>query len=374
MLYALTFPVHRRLAWTVMLLLLFGHVILFSATGVMGLQRYGSEFHYVIRQAICSAVGLAAMVLIARVPHSTWRKIALPGILGQIAIVALTLFSPFAHHAQGASRWLRIGEVAFQPSELSRITVALYVAHLLTLRQEGKIRWKHVPVRLLPVVALFALLLRQPDMGTTIQLTLVTASLLFLAGIRLRYFAGAAALGGLAVMYLTLTSDYRRRRLFAFLNPWADPQGSGFQTIQSFMSFLSGKIFGVGLGNGNSKLFFLPEVHTDFIFALVGEELGFVGAIGLCFAFFYLCYLVCLAPSRAKDIFGSYFAFGLALSIVLPILVNLGGVTGLLPVKGLPLPFISWGRSALLVNLLITGLLLSILRGPVTTPSDTREA
>src|SRR5262249_53346425 len=152
-----------------------------------------------------------------------------------------------------------------------------------------------------------------------------------------------------------LHSDYRRRRLIAFLNPWADPQGSGFQAIQSFLSIHSGKLFGMGIGNGNSKLFYLPEVHTDFIFSLIGEELGFLGATLLLALFLYFTYLLFKASSRAPDAFGRYLAFGLSLCLGLQVIINLGGVTGLIPIKGFPLPFLSWGRSALVVNLLMVG-------------------
>jgi cell division protein FtsW len=186
--------------------------------------------------------------------------------------------------------------------------------------------------------------------------------MLFIAGARPVYLVGTVGLGAMMFFIATLNSDYRRRRLAAFLNPWADPQGNGFQSIQSFISFHSGHFSGLGLGNGNSKLFYLPEVHTDFIFAMIGEELGFIGAAIVIISYAYLGYLLFKIVRFAPDAFGRYLAFGLALSLMLQIVVNLGGVTGLIPVKGLPLPFISWGRSAILVNLMMIGILLNIAK------------
>ena len=222
----------------------------------------------------------------------------------------------------------------------------------------------------IPVLIILGLIFKQPDLGTTTILVAVLMGMFFISGVRLSYLISFLGLGSLGFVFAIVQHTWRRQRLFAYLNPWADPQGTGFQTIQSFLSFHSGKLFGTGLGNGNSKLFFLPEVHTDFIFALIGEEMGFLGTITLLLLFTYFCYLLFKISFAAKDSFSCYLSFGLSLSMALQIAVNLGGVTGILPVKGLPLPFISWGRSALLVNLILMGILLNIVQSSSIIPEQ----
>jgi cell division protein FtsW len=352
----------KRITRLVILFLLMGEVLLFSATGVLGVQRFGSEFHYITRQTLTAIIGVMMMLLISRVRYQIWAKLAAPLLLVQLGLVAATLFSSLRHHALGASRWLDLGFIQFQPSELAKITVTIYLSQLLARSHEREITPKKWAILLAPVALLLLIIFKQPDLGTTVLVTTVALALFFIAGMRPLYFFGLIGSGGGVALFLALHSAYRRRRVLAFLNPWADPSGSGFQTIQSFLSFHSGRLFGVGIGNGNSKLFFLPEVHTDFIFSLVGEELGFVGAFLLLIVFVYFCYLLFKSSLACAEPLGRYLAFGLALSVILQIAVNLGGVVGLLPVKGLPLPFLSWGRSALLVNLAMLGILLNIIR------------
>jgi cell division protein FtsW len=323
-------------------------------------QRHGTEFYYVSRQALCGLFGLALMLVLSRVPYQKLSVIASPLLLLQIILVAMTMLSPLGHEAQGASRWLRLGPLSFQPSEMARFTVALYLARHLSRPASPSLSANLL--RFAPVSLLLLFIFRQPDLGTTALLLAVIIGMLFVAGLKLRYFAALVFSGAVFVTLSMLYSPYRMRRLTAFLDPWADPQGSGFQTLQSFISLYSGKVFGVGLGNGSSKLFYLPEVHTDFIFALIGEELGFIGAALTIVAFGALVYLMFKSAAYAKEPFGKYLGIGLALSFAIQIAVNLGGVTGTLPVKGLPLPFLSWGRSALLVNLCLMGVFLNIVR------------
>jgi cell division protein FtsW len=353
-------PLYRKLFSLVIVFLLIGEVLLFSATGVLGLERYGSEFWYFSRHSAAVAFGLCLLFFVSRVRYQFWAKLARPILFAQIVLIGLTLFSGFGHTAQGASRWLRTPWLAFQPSELAKISVTLYLARLLT--RPKPLTGGEWVLHLAPVGILLGLILSQPDMGTTILVSSVMLGMVFMAGLRPAYFYSLIG-GAVGVFAFTMVqSGYRRRRLIAFLNPWEDPQGAGFQTIQSFISFHWGKIFGVGLGNGNSKLFFLPEVHTDFIFALVGEELGFIGALALLTLFAGFAYLAIKGALAAPDKLGRLLGFGIALAMMLQVSVNLGGVTGLLPLKGLPLPFISWGRSALLVNLFTIGILLNIIR------------
>jgi cell division protein FtsW len=343
------------------LFLLFGQIMLYSATGVLGLQRYGSEFYYSIRQASCAIIGLGMMIAISHIRYQTWGKLAYLLLIAQTVLIA-SLYTGLGHLAGGSTRWLRIAGVVFQPCELAKITLPIYVAYLLARRHKVRFTVRRWTLHLLPIVFLLVLVLMQPDLGSTILLTAITLGIFFIAGIRPIYIFSLLGGGTAFFLFSMLHSEYRRRRLFAFLNPWADPRGSGFQAIQSFLSFHNGRLFGMGLGNGNSKLFYLPEVHTDFIYSLVGEELGFVGALAVLLAFVYFAYLLFRVAFKAKEPFGCYLAFGLSLALVLQIVINLGSVTGLLPVKGFPLPFLSWGRSALVVNLLMVGILLNIVR------------
>ncbi|MBY0372121.1 putative lipid II flippase FtsW, partial [bacterium] len=334
-----------------------------------GLERFGSEYYFFTRHTIAAAVGLVLLLIVSRIRYQFWAKLSVPLFAAQILLVAMTLFSSIGHTAQGASRWIRTPLLSFQPSELAKISVTLYFATLLTRNQN--LTWKQWLAQLAPLGVLLGLLLLQPDMGTTILLCAVVFGMLFIGGLRPVYLYTLFGATATALAVTLMQSEYRRRRVFAFLNPWDDSQGAGFQTIQSFVSFHWGKLFGVGLGNGNSKLFFLPEVHTDFIFALIGEELGFVGAFALLVLFASFGYLLFKGALNASDSLGRLMGFGIALALVLQIAVNLGGVTGLLPLKGLPLPFISWGRSALLVNLFAMGILLNIIRQSQAKPPAT---
>jgi len=362
-------PLHRRIVWLCFLFLLIGQIMLFSATGVLGLERHGSEFYYITRQFLSVMMGLGLLLFFSRFPYQKLGKLSKLIFAAQVILVAATLFSPLGHYAMGAKRWLHIAGMNFQPSELAKVSLTIYLSHFLASHQVSPIPWKRWLTIFAPILLLMVLILKQPDLGTTALLTAISLGLFFIAGTRLLYILGFVGGGALILGVCMLQSDYRRRRLTAFLNPWADPQGNGFQTIQSFLSIHSGGLFGTGVGNGNSKLFYLPEVHTDFIYSLIGEELGFIGAAVLLLLFVYFAYLLFKVAFQAKDAFGCYLAFGISLALVMQIAVNLGGVTGVLPVKGLPLPFISWGRSALLVNLAMVGILLNIVRQSTIIPS-----
>jgi cell division protein FtsW len=353
---------HKHIIACVILFLLLGQAMLFSATGVPALQRYGSEFYFVSRQALSAGVGFLLMLLLSRVKYQFWYKLAYFLFALEILLVAATFIPGVGHHALGATRWIGIQGFLLQPSELAKITLPLLVARLLSDHKSQAFSLSKIILSSLSILVLLGLIFKQPDLGTTTLLVLTVFGMFFIAGLSLMYLFTGFLLGAVGFALALLRYEYRRRRVFAFLNPWADPQGSGFQSIQSFLSFHSGGIFGAGIGNGNSKLFYLPEVHTDFIFALIGEELGFIGAVALVALFSYFAYLLFRAAFRAAEPFACYFAFGLAFLLIAQVTVNMGGVTGLLPVKGLPLPFISWGRSALLVNLAMVGILLNIVR------------
>jgi cell division protein FtsW len=359
---------NRKILAEVIVFLLLGQMMLFSASAVLGLQRHGDEFYFIFKQALAALIGLVIMFVFSWIPYQKYRRLAWPLLFSLILLVGAT-YTSLGRYASGATRWLTLGGVSFQPSEASKVIVALFIAALLDQNEKTPFSPKLWVRNLLPLLVLGALVLLQPDLGTTVLLCSLFISTCFLAGLRPIYLLGTVSLGVVFVAIALVSSEYRRRRFLGFLNPWADPQGSGFQMIQSFLSFHSGGVLGQGIGNGTSKLFYLPEVHTDFIFSLVGEELGFVGASILILLFAHFIYLLFKTSLLPKDSFGRYLAFGLAFTMAFQIAVNLGGVTGLLPVKGLPLPFFSWGRSALLVNLAMIGILLNIVKQSSEPPT-----
>jgi cell division protein FtsW len=269
----------------------------------------------------------------------------------------------------GAQRWLRLGPVGFQPSELAKFAVIFFVAYQLD-RKQGRLHKFAAGVLsylLVPLPA-FVLLLAQPDFGSTVMIALTMFALMYLAGVPRRYLVSALALAAVVGAYLALGTEYRRNRLMTFLDPWKDPGGRGFQILQSMVGLHQGSLVGAGLGNGKEKLFYLPEAHNDFIFAVIGEELGFAGIAGVVLTYAYLIHrglkIAWACRDRYQDKFGMYLATGITLALGLQGLINMSVVLGLLPTKGLTLPLISYGGSSLLTDLFAVGVLLSVARGP----------
>jgi len=350
----------RILFGTVVVLVLFGALMVFSASAVMAEQRFGSSYYFLVRQVIWALLGFGLMVAAM---HFDYRRLAQPtvifpalGIQFLLLIVVL-----FADRTNNAHRWLHFGPVSFQPSEFSKLILAVFFAYFLAQRKTpiDDVRHTLLPIGLV-AGACVALILNEPDLGTSMALVLIVAAMLFAAGLRLRYFAyGLAA--ALPLLYVAVFSvGYRQRRILAFLDPYADPLGKGFQIIQSFIALGSGGIDGVGLMEGKQKLFYLPEPHTDFIFAVIGEELGFLGGLFVLAMFALILWRGLRASSRTTDEFGRLLAVGLTVMIVGQALVNISVVLGLMPTKGIPLPLISYGGSSLMVNLAAIGVLLNI--------------
>ena len=354
-------PQIKNIFLFVIIFLLFGHAILFSATAVLALHHHESEFHYLIAQIWTSLLGLVLMSLFSYLPSNTLKKLAPTLLWGQIFILLLTRYSPLGHSAQGATRWISFLGFSFQPSEMSKIVLVLFLANLFSHPNRQKWKWLDWAKHLSPIFLMIWLVYKEPDLGTCVLLTLTGLAMGFLAGLRTLYVLLFLSTSAGFFVFSLLHSGYRKKRILAFLDPFSDPHGKGFQTIQSLLSFYHGKLLGVGLGN-SSLISLLPEIHTDFIFALIGEELGFVGSVSVILLFVLFLYTLFKIVLYAKDDFSKYLTFGLICSLALQILVNLGGVTALLPIKGLPLPFLSWGRSALITHLMLIGILLSVLR------------
>jgi cell division protein FtsW len=341
-------------------MVMFGLVMIYSASAVLAMETHGSPFYYVLRQILWCGIGLGAMVLIMNIPYRKWNhRFLIYGLLAaSIALLVLVLFAPAVAHVH---RWFRLGPVSVQPAELAKFPLILFLAHHLS-RKQGQIEsfFQTLFPALLVSGQMAFLVVLEPDLGTAIMFVGITVVLLFLAGMPWRYFV-IFGLAALPLFYvLVINVDYRRERLFAFFNPEADALDSGFQIIQSLIALGSGGPGGVGLANGIQKLFYLPEPHTDFIFAIIGEELGLMGTIGLLLAYVFFLWRGLRIAWNAPDPFGQFLAAGITIMIVLQAFINMSVVIGLLPTKGLPLPFISSGGSSLLVNLMGVGALLNI--------------
>ncbi len=350
----------RLLFGTVVVLVLFGTLMVYSASAVMAAERYGSSHYFLLRQAVWAGLGLVLMTVAMNVDYRHWARhpLVFSAVGLQLVLLLVVLFLEPTHNAH---RWLHLGPINVQPSEFSKIVLVIFLAWFLSQRR-GKLNdWRHtvVPAGLV-VGATVALVMKEPDFGTALAILLMVAALLFAAGLRLTYF-GYGMLGSLPLLYaLIFHVGYRHKRILAFLDPYSDPLGKGFQMIQSMIAVGTGGIDGLGLMEGKQKLFFLPEPHTDFIFAVISEELGFIGALGVVALFAVILWRGMRAAAGCRDEFGRLLAIGLTFMVVGQALVNISVVLGLLPTKGIPLPMVSYGGSSLVANLLGIGILLNI--------------
>jgi cell division protein FtsW len=342
-----------------------GIVMVLSASSVSAFAEYGDSFIFVQRQAAYAVVGVLACYLTSRMRYDAWKRLAGPFLMVTIAMLVLVLIPAHGIEAYGSSRWFRFGPVTVQPSELAKLALVVFAAATLArkLRKIDDLRELALP--LLPVSAvLWGLVMLQPDLGTTVILATTMFALLFAAGVRLRHLTVAGIVGALVGAGLVMSADYRRVRFLAFLHPWADAKSGGYQLVQSLIALGSGGWTGVGLGASRQKWLYVPNAHTDFIFSILGEELGLIGEVVVLLAFGALIFAGIRIATRTTDVFGRLLAAGIVSWFGLQALINLGAVTGLLPVTGVPLPFLSYGGSSLVVSLAAVGVLVSIARAP----------
>ena len=347
-------------------LLVVGAVMVGSASISLADTNFGQPLYYLVRHLGAVGIGLAAAFAVTAVPTELWHRLNGLILLGCIALLALVLVPGLGQTVNGSSRWLELGPIRFQASEPARLFLIMYLASYATRRQAELLTsfWDFLKPMVI-VAGVCALLLAEPDFGAAVVVTLTSLGIVFVAGARLRDFVLALVVGGFALGALAVNSAYRLERLTTFLNPWSDPFASGFQLTQSLIAIGRGEWFGVGLGESVQKLFYLPEAHTDFVFAVVAEELGFAGA-----SFVVLLYV--LVVYRAIDMgqtairegmaFQGLLSTGIGLMLGIEALINVGVNTGLLPTKGLTLPLISYGRSSTVVTLIALGLLFRIHR------------
>jgi cell division protein FtsW len=352
---------YDKVLFTATLLLVCASIVMvYSASALVALERYQQPYLFVTRQVMWAVLGLALLAVAMRVDYRTYRSDTFVWmLLGAVAVMLIGVL--FSAPINGTRRWFGFGGLGIQPSELAKIACVLFTALILERRMHriDDLSYSLLPIGIV-VGVLVGLILLQPDFGTAMSLLLIVAAMVFAAGLNYRYLVGAGLVALPAIYLVLVSAPYRRRRLFAFWDPWADPLGDGFQIIQSLIAVGTGGVFGRGLMEGVQKLFYLPEPHTDFIFAVIGEELGLIGASGVLACFSLIAWRGLRIALRAPDSFGSFVALGLTSMIVVQAFVNMSVVLGLMPTKGIPLPLLSAGGSSLLISLLGTGVLLNI--------------
>ncbi|MFL5814881.1 MAG: putative lipid II flippase FtsW [Bdellovibrionia bacterium] len=357
------------LLMTVGAMVVFGLLMVYSSSYIFAQEKTGDGFSFIKKQMLYALVGFGGLFGICRIDYRNWFKWAYPFLGVSIGLLIMVLIPGVGTKVLGAQRWIRLGPFGFQPGELAKFAVIVFASSQLARKSDRihTVAAGIVSPFLVPLPAML-LLLMQPDFGTTVMITVVMFTLMFLAGVPKRFLGGIILLGATVGSWLALSSPYRRARVMTYLDPWKDPGGKGFQILQSLTGIHNGHFWGVGLGNGKEKLFYLPEAHNDFIFAVIGEELGFVGIVVVVVAFLYLIYrglnIAFNCQKQYQDRFGMLLASGITLALGLQGFVNMAVVMGLLPTKGLTLPFISYGGSALMIDLFAVGVLLSVARGP----------
>ncbi|MDD5167232.1 MAG: putative lipid II flippase FtsW [Syntrophales bacterium] len=344
-----------------LILVTVGTVMIYSSSSIMAMERFKDGQFFLKKQILFVVLGLAMMILLQRIPYEYLRHFAYPGVIVSVVLLILVLIPHVGVRVGGASRWLRLGPISFQVTEFVKIGVVLFLAHFLTRKSEHLTELtKGILIPIGVTMALVGLIVIEPDFGTAAIITTISMLMLYLSGSRVRYLAGMAALFIPVGLWILFSKSYRVERLMTFLDPWRDPQHSGFQIIQSLLSFGSGGIFGAGVGDGMQKLFYLPEPHTDFILSVIAEESGFMGVFIVIILFGIFVFRGFMISFKAPDRFSTLLASGVTMVIALEAFINIAGVMGLIPLKGLALPFLSYGGTSLIMSLAAVGILLNI--------------
>ena len=335
-------------------------VMVYSASAVIAMERFQKPNFFLFKQATFALLGLVLMPVLMRIDYRNYRQpIVLWTALAMVgfALVAV-LFGP---RINGARRWFGIAGIGVQPSEFAKLVVIFFVAAILERRMDriDDLRYSLVPVAIV-LGGVVGLIMLQPDLGTALTIIVIVAAMVFAAGINYRYIVGLLLVSLPAAYIVLMSADYRRRRMFSFLDPWADPLGDGFQVIQSLIAVGTGGLFGRGLMAGVQKLFYLPYPETDFIYAVIGEEMGLLGTTLVLACFCVIAWRGLRTSMRAPDRFGAFLALGLTAMVVVQAFFNISVVLGLLPTKGIPLPFVSFGGSSLLMSMVGMGILLNV--------------
>ena len=349
------------LLFPVLLLVGMGIVMVYSASSALAIKKFGSGYFFLQKQAMFSLIGIVVLVVFSYIPFRLYRVLVYPVLAAAIAMLVAVVFSGLGVTAGGSARWLQLGPVQFQPSELARLALVIYMAYSMSKKGE---QLRDFYVGFLPhflVLGLFTgLLLVQPDFGSIVIFAALTWIMLFVGGCRITHLLSViVVLAPMAWLFMT-HAEYRVKRLMSFMDPWQYPADEGYQIVHSLMAFGTGGITGVGIGKGYQKLFYLPEPHTDFIFSVVGEELGLIGVMTVILLYGIMLMRGIRIARHAQDRFGSLLAMGITVTLGLQACINMGVALGMLPTKGLTLPFLSYGGTSLLINMAAVGIMMNI--------------
>jgi cell division protein FtsW len=350
-----------QLLFAVLFLVGIGIVMVYSASSALALKKYGSSFYFLKKQALFSLIGMVVLVVFSHIPFRIYRSLTYPILLLSLGLLIAVLVSGMGLSAGGSQRWMRLGPLTFQPVEAARLALIIYMAYSLSKKRDGLRQFRIGFIPHVLVLALFAILLiLQPDFGSVVIFSVLVWVMMFVAGVPIRHLLSALLLLLPMAYFLMVNATYRIKRLVSFLDPWQYPAGEGYQIIHSLMAFGTGGLWGAGVGKGYQKLFYLPEPHTDFIFAVIGEELGFLGVLFIIGLYGLVLWRGTSIAFRCRDDFGMFLALGITTAIGLQVSINLGVALGLLPTKGLTLPFLSYGGTSLLLNMASIGILMNI--------------
>ena len=350
-----------KLLFPVLFLVGIGIVMVYSASSALALKKFGTGYYFLKKQMLFALLGIVVLVLCSHLPYRLFSSLTYPLLILALIFLAATLISGFGYSAGGATRWFRLGSFTFQPSEFARFALVIYLAYSMNKKMDVL---KDFYVGFLPhILVLFmftVLIIFQPDFGSVLILGALTWVMLFVGGVRISHLIMSLVLIIPMAYFFMVSADYRSKRIMSFLNPWKYSADDGYQVVHSLMAFGTGGIWGTGIGKGYQKLFYLPEPHTDFIFSVIGEELGLLGVLIILGLYILIFWRGIFIARNCKDSFGSFVAIGLTTAIGLQICVNMGVALGLLPTKGLTLPFLSYGGTSLLLNMASIGILMNI--------------
>lgn len=341
-------------------LLIIGIIFIYSSSSFYSIERYGTAFYYVKRQLVGLALGIAAYFLGRKIPLTFLQETSLMTLVGSILLTMLPLLNIIGKKVHGSHRWINIFGFTFQPSECLKVAMIIYIASFLARKKDElhSLKKSYLPVlAIIGVIA--AILLKQPDFGCAVTISATTLCMLFLANINLKYLGYTVLASIPALISLAYLQPYRWRRILTYLDPWKDPQGSGFQIIQSLIAVGSGGLWGTGIAQSKQKFFYLPMQHTDFIFSIIAEEIGFIGSLFIIALFMLFTFFGFKIAWNLENLFATYLVQGITVLITLQSLINIFVSTGLAPTKGIGLPFISYGNTALICNLFMTGLIMN---------------
>lgn len=343
-----------------------GVLMVYSSSSVYSLEMYGDTHYFLKRHGMYLLMGITSMFVLMMFDYRQLRKLVYPAYLVGLAMLVLVLVPGIGKQVGGAQRWIDLGMFTFQPSEVAKYILVLYLAHSLAKKRDKLDNFvvgfaSHIMIAGVYIV----LILLEPDFGTATTVLVVLFAMMFIGEVKFRYIVPVGLVSVVFMVLAVVTKGYRMERVTSFLDPWQDPLGSGYQAIQSFIAFAMGGIYGEGLGDSTQKLFFLPQAHTDFIFSIIGEELGFIGIVLVIIGFAVLLVRSLRVSLRAPDLFGCYLVFGCVLLITLQAGINMAVAVGLFPTKGLTLPFISYGGTSLVTTLAAVGIILNVSRSGI---------